>query len=513
ITHVHHFYTKRNLWAISCLWSKLKGKQKFLLTSALNRNLTKLNRYIFYKGKGGIGRPLSGTLYMPSENVEQSLFHLLGKQEAKFKILNYSLVSVSSLCSNDRKQNEKIPSNSIDYIFTDPPFGGNIMYSELNFITESWLKVKTNPASEAIINKTQGKGPEEYYELMKAAFMEYYRVLKPGKWMTVEFNNTKASIWMAIQNAIHTAGFVLANVAVLDKKHGGIKAMAIPTVSKQDLILSCYKPPEPIEEAVLHSCDKKFVWTFIRNLLEHLPLLLQEQGELIGVAERCPKVLYDRLVMYCLSHRRRVPLGARDFQEGLAQHFVCRQGLYYTPEQAQEYDFLLAQNKKIKQAPMFISNEEEGIAWLALKLNDKPQKLQDLQTEWKQILFPNKNEVIRELKEILVDNFIQEDGGYWRLPTVEESMLRKKQKEEKLAREFERLHREIQQGKKIEEVRREVLLFGIERFFEKEQYTSIIEVCKGLPKGYVEEDEQLFMYYEIANEGVKTEEIQNSTIQ
>ena len=69
--------------------------------------------------------------------------------------------------------------NSIDYIFTDPPFGGNIMYSELNFIWESWLKVITNNKKEAIENNTQNKGFLEYQDLMLQCFIEYYRILKP----------------------------------------------------------------------------------------------------------------------------------------------------------------------------------------------------------------------------------------------------------------------------------------------------------------------------------------------
>ena len=83
--------------------------------------------------------------------------------------------------------------NSIDFVFTDPPFGDNIMYSELNRITEAWLKVLTNVKDEAIANKTQKKTVTDYMNLMQTAFQDYYRILKPGKWMTVEFSNTKAS--------------------------------------------------------------------------------------------------------------------------------------------------------------------------------------------------------------------------------------------------------------------------------------------------------------------------------
>ena len=51
------------------------------------------------------------------------------------------------------------------------------MYSELNFIWESWLKVLTNNETEAVINKTQSKGLEEYQKLMTAAFSENATVI------------------------------------------------------------------------------------------------------------------------------------------------------------------------------------------------------------------------------------------------------------------------------------------------------------------------------------------------
>ena len=65
------------------------------------------------------------------------------------------------------------------------------MYSELNCLWEAWLKVFTNNKPEAIENSVQRKGLPEYQNLMTRCFQEYYRVLKPGRWMTVEFHNSK----------------------------------------------------------------------------------------------------------------------------------------------------------------------------------------------------------------------------------------------------------------------------------------------------------------------------------
>ena len=134
--------------------------------------------------------------------------------------------------------NLEIQEESIDYIFTDPPFGENLMYSELNFIWEAWLGIFTNNTSEAIMNKTQEKGIEEYNTLMFESFKTYYKILKPDKWMTVVFSNSKASIWNVIQEAIQKAGFIIAEVSALDKKQGSFKAVTTTTAVKQDLVIS-----------------------------------------------------------------------------------------------------------------------------------------------------------------------------------------------------------------------------------------------------------------------------------
>ena len=80
------------------------------------------------------------------------------------------------------------------------------MYSELNSIWEGWLKVTTNNKEEAIINKEQKKSLFDYQSLMYKSFKEFYRVLKPGKWITIEFSNTSASVWNSIQNALQSVG-------------------------------------------------------------------------------------------------------------------------------------------------------------------------------------------------------------------------------------------------------------------------------------------------------------------
>lgn len=106
--------------------------------------------------------------------------------------------------------------NSIDYIFTVPPFGENIYYSDLNILIESWHGVRTASETEVIVDRVKEKTLLDYQRMMSDCFSNYYRALKPGRWMTVEFHNSRNSVWNAIQEALQHAGFVVADVRTLD---------------------------------------------------------------------------------------------------------------------------------------------------------------------------------------------------------------------------------------------------------------------------------------------------------
>ncbi len=157
-----------------------------------------------YRTAGG-GQPAGNNLYIPALIKEQNLIAALRRKlkdlfDAEREKTNWQRSSMVSTVSSTQLYG--VPDASIDYIFVDPPFGANIMYSESSFLWESWLQVRTNQAKEAIMNNTQKKGLHEYQGLMAACFREFYRVLKPGRWMTVEFHNAKNSVWTSIQGQL-----------------------------------------------------------------------------------------------------------------------------------------------------------------------------------------------------------------------------------------------------------------------------------------------------------------------
>jgi len=229
ITHVHHFYTKRNLWVLAAFLSKCRcvfnPRLMLLITSSMIRT-TKMYKFTLDRKMGTV----SGTLYIPSLWTENGALKLI--KSKTLDLIKAGTLGLTNIVFCNSFETTLLGNESVSYLFLDPPFGSNLNYSELNFLWESWLRVWTNNKPEAVENSVQGKSLSEYRQLMTACFKEAYRVLKPGRWMTVEFSNTSAAVWNSIQTAIMEAGFIVANVSALDKKQGSFKAVTTPTAVK-----------------------------------------------------------------------------------------------------------------------------------------------------------------------------------------------------------------------------------------------------------------------------------------
>ena len=315
ITHVHHFYTRRNLWALAAIIGKLPISSPLHMTwftSALIRT-SKMYKFTLDRKMGNV----MGTLYVPSINVENSPSKLLLSKTQDFSKIQTGRGRDAGI-SCQSSTSLLLETQMIDYIFIDPPFGANLMYSELNFLWEAWLDVCTNNQPEAVVNKTQRKGLPEYQALMEACYREFYRILKPGRWMTVEFHNSQNSVWNAIQEAILQVGFMIADVRTLDKQQGSFNQATSSGAVKQDLIISAYKPTTAFEQQFQGEAGStQGAWAFIRQHLEQLPLPAVENGVVETLTERQAYLLYDRMVAFHLVRGLSVPLSSPEFYQGL----------------------------------------------------------------------------------------------------------------------------------------------------------------------------------------------------
>lgn len=496
VEYLHELYTKRAYIYLSKIMELVKGDAHMTawVTSIIQTASTmysfRLNR------KNGI---MKGTLYIPSLMTECNPFFLLQSKMETF-ISSWYEGRGKGLVSLASATNLNIGNDSFDYIFIDPPFGANLMYSELNCIWEGWLKVKTDNTKEAIVNNTQGKTLFSYQSLMNASLKEFYRVLKPGRWMTIEFSNTSASVWNSIQNALQGVGFVIANVASLDKKQGSYNAVTSTTAVKQDLVITCYKPSDELAEKMAISNSKKdSVWDFITEHLAHLPVHIERGNATTSVVERSPKILYDRLISYYVQHGYQIPMDAQEFQAGLRERFIERDGMYFTAPQAAEYEEKRKHTNEFVPMGLIVSDEANGIEWLKIQLKE-PKTYQEISPEWMQAVNGlKKGDVLPELKNILEENFIEDETGHWHVPDLEKQIDLEKLKHKSLMKEFI-LYKEMAQKPRarIKEVRVEALREGFKQCFKDKDFATILLLGDKIPQNILTEDEQLLQYYDIA---------------
>jgi predicted RNA-binding Zn-ribbon protein involved in translation (DUF1610 family) len=305
-THIHRFFLPRAAHALAALWRKAEPHSDtrirhmlLFFVEQMIWGLSGLNRYgpLHFSQ---VNRYLTGVYYVASQHAECSPRYILaGKLDRLSKAFQNSLAARgSAIITTGTAAYLGLPDNCIDYIFTDPPFGENIYYADLNFLVESWYRVLTNAEPEAIIDRAKDKTLTDYQRLMQQCFEEYYRVLKPGRWMTVVFHNSRNAVWNAIQEAMLAAGFVVADVRTMDKQQGSYQQVT-STAVKQDLVISAYKPDGGLEERFhLETGTEEGVWDFIRTHLKQLPVFVTKNGRAEIIAERQNYLLFDRMVAY-----------------------------------------------------------------------------------------------------------------------------------------------------------------------------------------------------------------------
>lgn len=499
-TNVHHFYTKRNLWVLASLVEHLRRRQprySILALSLATGLVSLLTRYnMGHRGNGQV----SGTLYIPSLVAETNVIKVA---RSKFRDISKmsTLGKASKACITNQSTTDlkNIPDNSMDYIFTDPPFGGNLMYSELNFIGEAWLKAFTNNKSEAIVNNIQKKALGDYRDLMVRCFSEMYRVLKPGRWITVEFHNSKASVWNAIQDALMRAGFVVAQVTVLDKQQGSFKQVTSAGAVKNDLVINAYKPREGFTKQLISQAGRGLEADFVREHLHQLPVATN--------VERSREMLYSKYLAYYVQHGYQVAYNGEQFYRALSQWgFEERDGYWFADEaQAQEYE-----QRKVKtfgkkgvqpQAVLFISDERSARQWIWNFL-DEPKTYDEIYTKFVPALQTSEDE-IPELTIMLEESFVR-TNGHWKRPDQLTQAELEQKRLERLLRQFNEYLEAAQAGQKVKEVRREAVLAGFTECYREGRFQDIVTLGSKLDKRLLEESPDLFDFIDIAEAKIES---------
>ena len=541
VTHIHHFFLPRAAHALAAMWRRANAhpdpRLRHMLLWFVEQAIWGMSILARYAPThySQVNQYLSGVYYVASQISEVSPRYNLGNKlsrlvkafgDARDRQSSTSLVTTGTIASLG------IPGDSVDYIFTDPPFGENIYYADLNFLVESWHGVLTNAGPEAIVDRFKKKGLPEYQRLMQRCFEEYRRVLKPGRWITVVFHNSRNAVWTAIQEAILAAGFVVADVRTMDKLQGSYRQVT-STAVKQDLVISAYKPNDGLEERfALTRGTEPGVWDFIHTHLGQLPVCVVKEGRVEVVNERQPHVLFDRMVAFHVLRNVTVPLSVGEFLIGLTQRFPERDGMVFLSDQVVEYDRKRLAAGEVVQLELAIVDEASAIQWLKRQLSRKPQSFQDIHPQLIREITGGwqKHEKLPELSDMLGQSFLHYDGrgevpsqihaylstnfkelrrlpkdhptlrakakGRWYVPDPNKAADVEKRRTRILLCEFDEYRQSTQ--RRLRRFRLEAVRAGFFRAWQGRDYATIIAVAEKIPEAVLQEDQKLMLWYDQA---------------
>lgn len=330
LTSIDKFYSGRNLAALSHIWKEINHVADaqdaaflaFCFTSLYQR-VTKLSEFRFWGGSGNTAHfnvPYifnESNVFLTFERKARTIADHLATTATQYR--GRKLIRTGSATDLSF-----VPDRSIDFIFTDPPFGANINYSDMNFLWESWLGRRTNAEKEAIVSKPQKKDVIEYQRLMTESLRECHRVLRDNHWMVVVFMISAESVWDAIRSSIIDAGFEICRVDIFDKQHGTFKHFVSENTAGSDLMLHCRKLPQqstnstPISSEIRYSIEH-----FLDDLQGDLPR--QPFLHVSRVAEVDYRLLYSQYIAQTMLSAGTMPDFVR-FKEAARRHLERKNG-------------------------------------------------------------------------------------------------------------------------------------------------------------------------------------------
>jgi len=319
---VAELYTKRNLWALAACRAALAGlalPDSISAASALWTVITTLSltgTKMLREEKRAIQ---SGTYYLPPvfreikifNGLEYNAFQLTKAEEAllgSFSQLPELIISTQSALLL-----EAIPANSLDYVFTDPPYAEMVQYGELNFVWEAWLSFDTHwHDDEIIVNEVRGRTEEDWSNMLRSAMAECYRVLKPGRWLSLCFHGSE-STWALVQDIMVDVGFFVdssAKTLFIDAGQKSYNQTMADKVNQRDLVINFRKPRPDEGQASIKIMGNEDAATFSEKVREMIgAFLLADPG---ATKDR----IYDNVVSRMV---RAGQMEAHNFDELLVQ--------------------------------------------------------------------------------------------------------------------------------------------------------------------------------------------------
>ena len=283
-----NLWTRRNLFALAAIFDRVlavkdKAVQRHLLFGFVQS--LHLCTKMCVPRRAGAERPFSTSwgrsAYLCSNRrMEMNPLHVfrkncLGAKQSAASCLRAvppylgRLPMVAAVRPGDKKKNKTagfdvkcgavdvnvlsdyLAEGSVDFVITDPPYGGLVQYLDLSELWLRWLarwdpECAPNFGAEITVKSGVFSG-EVYQRRFIGAMRQIHQAMKADATAVFTFHNREISVWNAFLKAIHEAGFVIARVTHQYNRRSGEAAVSNPYgTSASDFYVQCRKgKPRP----------------------------------------------------------------------------------------------------------------------------------------------------------------------------------------------------------------------------------------------------------------------------
>jgi adenine-specific DNA methylase len=337
------FFSKRNLLALARLLRHINGVEDPEMRYFLQHVFTSLvgwtNRMLVDERHGWALH----AYWLPDVYCENNVWSLLkrranwavrGKHYSEQEIGDYfveaqsvdDILQGSATCwlLTQSSTSLTLPDCSVDVVITDPPYGGNIQYSELCSFWAVWLPetlgvgtVTGEPQEVTMKRFTEGED-EKYERLLSRVFSECYRVLKDSGWLVITFNNRDTGVWSGMLRSACEAGFQLAPHGISFQKPISDYARTLHQMKdgaiKGDFVLSFQKGSSTtkMQKQFEHDNIESLVVDSVTDLLRNGPATFSE--------------IYEKTIPLLVAyHALDQGVAMLDLEAILFEHFVLEE--------------------------------------------------------------------------------------------------------------------------------------------------------------------------------------------
>ncbi|MBU1631237.1 MAG: type I restriction enzyme HsdR N-terminal domain-containing protein, partial [Candidatus Omnitrophica bacterium] len=261
---VEQLFSKKQLAQLGLLKSIiLKEKEENIKNSlllAFSSSVNKFNLTFHYTRSEGGGDSGAFRYYRYRMAPEPGDLDLVKIFETKYKrvvsakkemeyFINKNTIKDIQIKKGTATDLKNIPKESVDYIYTDPPYGKKIPYLDLSVMWNAWLDLpvtRQDYEQEAIEGGEREKSKKEYNELIAQSIKEMYRVLKLDRWMSFVFAHKDPEFWHLIINTAEACGFEYEGAVPQKNGQTSFKKRQHPfTVLSGQLIINFRKVRNP----------------------------------------------------------------------------------------------------------------------------------------------------------------------------------------------------------------------------------------------------------------------------